>query len=123
MAARHDSARLGLPRPEPPERTCGEQPIDQPVENVLKIDRAFISRIDTDADNRAIVRTIVALAHNFGLKVVAEGVETPEEVDELLAIDCEYAQGYFFSRPVDEDTAMHLLSAGHCGKEPFPRRA
>ncbi len=56
MAARHDSARLGLPRPEPPERTCGEQPIDQPVENVLKIDRAFIARIDTDADNRAIVR-------------------------------------------------------------------
>jgi len=91
--------------------------------DTLKIDRAFISRIDTDADNRAIVRTIVALAHNFGLKVVAEGVETPEEVDELLAIDCEYAQGYFFSRPVDEDTAMHLLSAGHCGKEPFPRRA
>ena len=89
----------------------------------MKIDRAFISRIDTDADNRAIVRTIVALAHNFGLKVVAEEVETPEEVDELLAIDCEYAQGYFFSRPVDEDTAMHLLSAGHCGKEPFPRRA
>jgi len=78
--------------------------------DTLKIDRSFISSIDTDADNRAIVRTIVALAHNFGLKVVAEGTETVEEVNELLAINCEYAQGYFFSRPVDEATATQLLS-------------
>ena len=78
--------------------------------DTLKIDRSFISHIDTDADNRAIVRTIVALAHNFGLKVVAEGTETVEEVNELLAINCEYAQGYFFSRPVDEATATQLLS-------------
>jgi len=78
--------------------------------DTLKIDRSFVSNIDTDADNRAIVRTIVALAHNFGLKVVAEGTETVEEVNELLALNCEYAQGYFFSRPVDEATATQLLS-------------
>ena len=80
--------------------------------DTLKIDRIFISRMDIDADNRAVVRTIVALAHNLGLTVVAEGTETLEEVNELLAIDCEYAQGYFFSRPVDEQTALHLLRTG-----------
>jgi EAL domain-containing protein (putative c-di-GMP-specific phosphodiesterase class I) len=82
--------------------------------DTLKIDRAFISRMDIDADNRAVVRTIVALAHNLGLTVVAEGTETLEEVNALLAIDCEYAQGYFFSRPVDEQTALHLLRTGLC---------
>ena len=84
--------------------------------DTLKIDRAFISRLDSDADNRAIVHTIIVLAQNFDLKVVAEGTETAEEVDELLAIGCEYAQGYYFSRPVTEEAASQLLSTGHCGK-------
>jgi EAL domain-containing protein (putative c-di-GMP-specific phosphodiesterase class I) len=91
--------------------------------DTLKIDRSFISRMDIDADNRAVVRTIVALAHNLGLTVVAEGTETLEEVNELLAIDCEYAQGYFFSRPVDEQTALHLLRTGLCGKRSSSRVA
>ena len=91
--------------------------------DTLKIDRAFISRMDTDADNRAIVRTILALAHNLGLTVVAEGAETLEEVNELLALDCEYAQGYFFSRPVDEASAVHLLSTGYCSQKPSSRVA
>ena len=91
--------------------------------DTLKIDRAFISRMDTDADNRAIVRTILALAHNLGLTVVAEGAETLEEVNELLALDCEYAQGYFFSRPVDEASAAHLLRTGYCSQKPSSRVA
>ena len=91
--------------------------------DTLKIDRAFISRMDTDADNRAIVRTILALAHNLGLAVVAEGTETLEEVNELLALDCEYAQGYFFSRPVDEASAAHLLRTGYCSQKPSSRVA
>jgi EAL domain-containing protein (putative c-di-GMP-specific phosphodiesterase class I) len=91
--------------------------------DTLKIDRAFISRMDIDADNRAVVRTIVALAHNFGLTVVAEGTETLEEVNALLAIDCEYAQGYFFSRPVDEQTASQLLKTGLCIQVPSSRVA
>jgi diguanylate cyclase (GGDEF)-like protein/PAS domain S-box-containing protein len=77
--------------------------------DTLKIDRTFVSRMDVDPDNRAIVRTIVALAHNFGLTVVAEGTETVEELNELQAINCEYVQGYFFSRPVDELAAANLL--------------
>jgi PAS domain S-box-containing protein len=84
--------------------------------DTLKIDRAFISQLDSDADNRAIVNTIIALAHNFDLKVVAEGTETAQEVDELLAIGCEYAQGYYFSRPVTEEVASQLLNTGYCGK-------
>src|SRR5439155_11760430 len=91
--------------------------------DTLKIDRAFISRMDTDADNRAIVRTILTLAHNLGLTVVAEGTETLEEVNELLALDCEYAQGYFFSRPVDEASAAHLLRTGYCSQKPSSRVA
>ena len=91
--------------------------------DTLKIDRAFISRMDTDADNRAIVRTILALAHNLGLTVVAEGAETLEEVNELLALDCEYAQGYFFSRPVDEASAVHLLRTSYFSQKPSSRVA
>ncbi len=80
--------------------------------DILKIDRAFVSHMDTDADNRAIVRTIIGLAHSFGLKVVAEGTETIEEVNELIALGCEFAQGYLFSRPVDEAAATQLLANG-----------
>src|SRR5437016_4873775 len=82
--------------------------------NTLKIDRTFVSSMDTDTDNRAIVRTIIALAHSLGLRVVAEGTETLEEVNELLKLDCEYAQGYFFSRPVDEVTATQMLMTVQC---------
>ena len=84
--------------------------------DTLKIDRAFVSQMDSDAGNRAIVYTIVGLAHNFGLKVVAEGIETLEELDELVAVGCEYAQGYYFSRPVNEEEAVRLLSDGLCRK-------
>ena len=91
--------------------------------DTLKIDRTFVSRMDADTDNRAIVRTIVALAHNLGLAVVAEGTETLDEVNELLALDCEYAQGYFFSRPVDETTAIHLLRSDRCSQQTSSRSA
>jgi EAL domain-containing protein (putative c-di-GMP-specific phosphodiesterase class I) len=91
--------------------------------NTLKIDRTFVSSMDTDADNRAIVRTIIALAHSLGLRVVAEGTETLQEVNELLKLDCEYAQGYFFSRPVDEATATQMLMTVQCGQTPRSRAA
>ena len=86
--------------------------------DTLKIDRAFIARLDTDDGNREIVETIVALAHNFGLQVVAEGTETLQEVNILLAMGCDYAQGYYFSRPVAADIAAALLQAG-CLRQHF----
>jgi PAS domain S-box-containing protein len=77
--------------------------------DTLKIDRAFISRIDTDLATHEIVRVIVMLAHGLRLKVVAEGVETQAQVDLLKDIGCELAQGYFYSKPADAETIELLL--------------
>jgi EAL domain-containing protein (putative c-di-GMP-specific phosphodiesterase class I) len=82
--------------------------------DTLKIDRTFISGMDTNAETREIVRTIIMLAHNLGLKVVAEGAETEEQVNELRALNCEMAQGYFFSRPSDHEAIVELLANGSC---------
>jgi len=77
--------------------------------DTLKIDRSFISNMDSDPENREIVRTIIMLAHNLGLKVVAEGTETEEQVTQLKQLNCEMAQGYFFSRPADDQAMLKLL--------------
>jgi PAS domain S-box-containing protein len=79
--------------------------------DTLKIDRAFISNMDSDPENREIVRTIIMLAHNLGLKVVAEGTETEEQVNLLKQLNCEMMQGYFFSRPADDLAMLKLLTS------------
>jgi EAL domain-containing protein (putative c-di-GMP-specific phosphodiesterase class I) len=66
----------------------------------IKIDRSFVMGMSTNASDAQIVRSTVVLAHNLGLSVVAEGVETEEARDALLAQGCDYAQGYFLSRPM-----------------------
>lgn len=70
--------------------------------DVIKIDRSFISDLLNNADDQAIVRAIVALAHTLGLSLVAEGIEKPEQAEFLKELGCEYAQGYYFSKPLDE---------------------
>jgi predicted signal transduction protein with EAL and GGDEF domain len=82
--------------------------------DTLKIDRAFISHMDSDQESHEIVRSIIMLAHNLGLKVVAEGTETEEHINLLKQLNCEMAQGYFFSRPAD-DQAMSTLLLGNPG--------
>jgi PAS domain S-box-containing protein len=77
--------------------------------DTLKIDRAFISRIDTDLATHEIVRVIVMLAHGLRMKVVAEGVENQAQVDLLKDIGCELAQGYLYSKPVAAETIELLL--------------
>ena len=77
--------------------------------NYLKIDRSFVMRLTTDNDN-AIVRTISTLARNLGMEVIAEGIETEEQYQQLKMLGCEYGQGYLFSRPVDTDGVWHLLA-------------
>jgi EAL domain-containing protein (putative c-di-GMP-specific phosphodiesterase class I) len=77
--------------------------------NYLKIDRSFVSRLTTDNDN-AIVRTISTLARNLGMEVIAEGIETEEQYQQLKMLGCEYGQGYLFSRPVDNTSVEHLLA-------------
>jgi PAS domain S-box-containing protein len=76
----------------------------------LKIDRAFISKMDTDADSEQIVKLIVTLGHQLRMKVVGEGTETEDHVNRLKNMDCEMAQGYFFSKPVDDQAISQLLS-------------
>jgi PAS domain S-box-containing protein len=78
--------------------------------DTLKIDRIFVSRMDTDHETFEIVRVIVMLAHSLGLKLVAEGVETQAQLDLLKGLGCERAQGYLFSKPVDHDTILKLLA-------------
>jgi len=65
--------------------------------------------MNTDRDNREIVRLIIMLAHSLGLKVVAEGTETEEQITELKRLGCEMVQGYLYSPPVDAKTAFGLL--------------
>ena len=68
--------------------------------DTLKIDKLFITNVDTDAGDRLIVRSSIQLAHGFGMSVVAEGVETAAVATLLAAEGCDFAQGYHFSRPV-----------------------
>jgi diguanylate cyclase (GGDEF)-like protein/PAS domain S-box-containing protein len=79
--------------------------------DTLKIDRAFIMNMDTDSESREIVRIIIMLAHNLGLKVVAEGTETEEHIKLLKALNCEMAQGYSYSRPADDKAMLKLLES------------
>ncbi|MBU1039799.1 MAG: EAL domain-containing protein [Proteobacteria bacterium] len=76
--------------------------------NTLKVDRSFVSDMDA-FENLVIVRTIVSLAHNLGLDVVAEGIETERQRDFLADLSCECGQGYLFSRPLPQDRALEML--------------
>ncbi|MEG4282036.1 EAL domain-containing protein [Microcoleus sp. A006_D1] len=84
--------------------------------NTLKIDRSFVSRMGGDfdlgkggIDPTEIVRSIVTLSHNLGMDVVAEGVEEASQLSILKGLKCEFAQGFFFSKPVDSQTAAGLI--------------
>ncbi len=77
--------------------------------NTLKIDGSFISRMAKGDENSEIVRTICTLANNLGMEVVAEGVETPEQLELLRGLKCEYGQGYLFSKPLDAEKATALV--------------
>ena len=77
--------------------------------NELKIDRSFIQDLQDDADDAAIVTAIIAMAHSLGLQVVAEGVETHEQLAFLEEHGCDEYQGYLFSKPISADEVIGLL--------------
>ena len=77
--------------------------------NILKIDKAFVHDIISNADDAAIVRAIITMAHSLGMKTVAEGVETREQLNFLRTQGCDYAQGYYFSPPLSGSEIEHLM--------------
>ncbi|MCA2218195.1 EAL domain-containing protein [Jidongwangia harbinensis] len=77
--------------------------------DALKIDRSFVSRLGTDERSAELARTIVQMGTNLGLEVIAEGIETTGQRDQLRQTDCTYGQGYLFSRPVAADDAAEFL--------------
>ena len=76
--------------------------------NLIKLDRRFIARVGTETDD-AIVKAVVALGQSMGLGVVAEGVETAEQLATVAELGCQFAQGFYFSRPVDRTDFGDLL--------------
>ena len=77
--------------------------------DTLKVDRSFISRIGEEGEGAEIVQTIIALASTLGMDVVAEGIETSEQSKFLQQVNCSHGQGFFYSRPVDNDAVSEML--------------
>ncbi len=78
---------------------------------IPQIDRSFVNHIDRDPEQFAIVRAILTLADNLGMSVVAEGVETTDQLLQLQLLQCKQAQGYLFSKPLDPEQATTLLAS------------
>jgi len=78
--------------------------------DILKIDRSFVSRIEEGSGNLAILEAIVTLAHQLGMEVVAEGIQTAAQVKKIRALGCEYGQGFLFSKPLSADQIDDLLA-------------
>jgi EAL domain-containing protein (putative c-di-GMP-specific phosphodiesterase class I) len=80
----------------------------------MKIDKSFVQNMETDRDNAVIVKSIIDLGHNLGLKVTAEGVETRAASDMLVGFECDEAQGYYYSYPIQAHEIAELFK-----KSPF----
>jgi EAL domain-containing protein (putative c-di-GMP-specific phosphodiesterase class I) len=78
--------------------------------SVLKVDKSFVHRLGTDQQDEAIVRSIVTLASDLGMQVVAEGIETAEQLETLRGLACDYGQGYYFSRPLPSHQAEAFIA-------------
>lgn len=79
--------------------------------DILKVDRSFVMDIPDDKDDMEITAAVIAMAHKLGYKVVAEGVETVDQLDFLAACDCDYGQGYFYSKPLMQSDLLVYCAA------------
>jgi EAL domain-containing protein (putative c-di-GMP-specific phosphodiesterase class I) len=84
--------------------------------SVLKVDRSFVSSMTDNQEHREIVRTIIALARNLKMDVIAEGVETLEQAAELRSMNCKYGQGYYFSKALNAENAVGFLATDSANK-------
>jgi len=78
--------------------------------DTIKIDQSFVRTAGKNKQRPVILRSIIALAHDLGMDVVAEGAETDSDAVELYQLGCEFAQGFAFGEPMDADAAMRLLT-------------
>ncbi|MGK7946111.1 MAG: putative bifunctional diguanylate cyclase/phosphodiesterase [Microcystaceae cyanobacterium] len=77
--------------------------------DILKIDRSFIKDITEKTDKLRLTQIIIELANHFGMEVIAEGIETPEQVEQLQQLGCQFGQGYYFDRPLTTEQAKNLI--------------
>jgi EAL domain-containing protein (putative c-di-GMP-specific phosphodiesterase class I) len=77
--------------------------------DILKIDRSFVSDMLNNSESHEIVKTVLSLGSNLGMKVIAEGVETSAQAKQLQSLGCEFAQGYFFSKPIEAAALKQAL--------------
>ncbi|KOO12177.1 hypothetical protein AKJ18_25310, partial [Vibrio xuii] len=77
--------------------------------DILKVDRSLIRNIDTDRNNAVLIESVNLLANQLGLDVIAEGVETEKQLNQLKEMGCRYIQGYYINKPAPFDSAITLL--------------
>ncbi|MFQ5873898.1 MAG: putative bifunctional diguanylate cyclase/phosphodiesterase, partial [Dehalococcoidia bacterium] len=90
--------------------------------STLKIDRSFVSAMGNKDPKVEVARTVLRLGRDLGMDVIAEGLDAPEQLAQLRALGCNYAQGYYFSKPVDGEAAGALIMRKPVGKEVHLRR-
>ncbi|MDZ8026677.1 MAG: EAL domain-containing protein [Nostoc sp. ChiQUE01a] len=79
--------------------------------NALKIDKSFVKRMQENEENMGLVPAMIGIANSMGMSAIAEGVETEEQLAQLRNLNCDFAQGYLFSKPIEEQLVLKLLAA------------
>ncbi len=97
--------------------------LKNPPMDTIKIDRSFLKNIASDPDNAAIAGAVIAMAHSMNLRVVAEGIETLEQLDFLRSLNCDEMQGYFISRPVGADNFKQIMVSEEAAADAKGKRA
>ena len=91
--------------------------------NVIKVDRSFVTDLARSQDDASIVQAVISMAHSLRLKVIAEGVETREQLDLLKSLGCDQFQGFYYSTPVDAAGAAQFMALLDDAREPQPEPA
>ncbi|WP_392480795.1 EAL domain-containing protein [Nostoc sp. C110] len=79
--------------------------------NALKIDKSFVKRMQDNKENMGLVPAMIGIANSMGMSAIAEGVETEEQLDQLRSLNCNFAQGFLFSEPIEQQLVVKLLAA------------